>query len=68
MIADGLWNTRISGEKIMIYDYPDGTLAFKYGHRTLAYQVFDKLAIADQGARGQQTPRRRTETGAGPAR
>ncbi|MGK2679337.1 ISNCY family transposase [Serratia marcescens] len=43
-------NTRIAGEKIMVYDYPDGTLAFKYGHRTLAYQVFDKLAIVDQGA------------------
>lgn len=43
-------NTRIAGEKIMVYDYPDGTLAFKYGHRTLAYQVFYKLAIVDQGA------------------
>ncbi|CAI2793914.1 Integrase core domain [Serratia grimesii] len=43
-------NTRIASEKIMVYDYPDGTLAFKYGHRTLAYQVFDKLAIVDQGA------------------
>lgn len=37
-------------EKIMSFDYPDGTLAFKYGHRTLTYQVFDKLAIVDQGA------------------
>jgi len=43
-------NTRIAGEKIMVYDYPDGTLAFKYGYRTLTYQVFDKLAIVDQGA------------------
>jgi len=43
-------NTHISGEKVMVYDYPDGTLAFKYGYRTLTYQVFDKLAIVDQGA------------------
>jgi len=43
-------NTRIAGEKIMVYDYPDGTLGFKYGYRMLTYQVFDKLAIVDQGA------------------
>jgi hypothetical protein len=43
-------NIRIAGEKIMVYDYPDGTLAFKYGYRMLTYQVFDKLAIVDQGA------------------
>ncbi len=43
-------NTRIAGEKIMVLDYPDGTLAFKYGYRILSYQVFDKLAIVDQGA------------------
>lgn len=43
-------NTRIAGEKIMVLDYPDGTLAFKYGYRTLSYQVYDKLAIVDQGA------------------
>lgn len=34
----------------MVYDYPDGMLTFKYGHRTLAYQVFNKLAIVDLGA------------------
>ncbi len=34
----------------MVYDYPDGTLAFKYGHRTLSYQVYDKLSCVDQGA------------------
>lgn len=43
-------NTRIVGEKIKVLDYPDGTLAFKYGYRTLSYQVYDKLAIVDQGA------------------
>lgn len=43
-------NARIAGEKIMVLDYPDGTLAFKYGYRTLSYQVYDKLAIVDQGA------------------
>ncbi len=43
-------NTRIAGEKIKVYDYPDGTLGFKYAHRTLTYQVFDKLACVDQGA------------------
>lgn len=43
-------NTRIAGEKIMVLDYPDGTLGFRYGHRTLTYQVFDKLAVVNQGA------------------
>lgn len=43
-------NTRIAGEKIMVFDYPDGTLGFRYGHRTLTYQVFDKLAVVNQGA------------------
>ncbi|EGJ8896814.1 ISNCY family transposase, partial [Salmonella enterica] len=42
-------NTRIAGEKITAYDYPDGTLAFKYGYRSLKYQVFDKLECVDQG-------------------
>lgn len=27
----------------MVYDYPDGTLAFKYGNRPLNCQAFDKL-------------------------
>lgn len=39
----------IAGEKILAFDYPDGTLAFRYGNRTLKYQVFDKLACIDQG-------------------
>ncbi len=42
-------NARIAGEKITVYDYPDGTLAFKYGYRSLKYQVFDKLECVDQG-------------------
>ncbi|EKQ2641830.1 helix-turn-helix domain-containing protein [Salmonella enterica] len=42
-------NSRIAGENIRVFDYPDGTLAFKYGHRTLTYQVFDKLDCIDQG-------------------
>ncbi|VCV93393.1 Putative transposase (identified by ISEscan HMM) [Klebsiella pneumoniae] len=42
-------NTRIAGEKITVYDYPNGTLAFKYGYRSLNYQVFDKLECIDQG-------------------
>ena len=42
-------NTRIAGENIKVFDYPDGTLAFKYGHRALSYQVFDKLDCIDQG-------------------
>lgn len=41
-------NTRIAGEKIAAYDYPDGTLAFKYGYRSLNYQVVDKLECIDQ--------------------
>ena len=42
-------NTRIAGENIKVFDYPDGTLAFKYGHRALSYQVFDQLDCIDQG-------------------
>ncbi|EBI7725414.1 ISNCY family transposase [Salmonella enterica] len=42
-------NSHIAGENIMIYDYPDGTLAFKYGHRALSCQAFDKLDCIDQG-------------------
>ncbi len=42
-------NSRLAGENIKVYDYPDGTLAFKYGHRSLRYQVFDKLDCIDQG-------------------
>lgn len=42
-------NTRIAGENIKVFDYPDGTLAFKFGHRPLSYQVFDKLDCIDQG-------------------
>ncbi len=43
-------NTRIAGKKIDVFDYPDGTLAFKYARRTLTHQAFDKLACVDQGA------------------
>lgn len=42
-------NSRIAGENIRVYDYPNGTLAFKYGHRSLSYQAFDKLDCIDQG-------------------
>lgn len=42
-------NTRIVGEKITVYDYPDGTLAFQYGYRSLKYQMFDKLECVDKG-------------------
>lgn len=42
-------NSRIVGENIIVYDYPDGTLAFKYGHRSLNCQAFDKLDCIDQG-------------------
>jgi len=42
-------NSRIAGEKILAFDYPDGTLAFRYGSRTLEYQIFDKLECISQG-------------------
>ncbi|HGO5518851.1 TPA: transposase, partial [Klebsiella michiganensis] len=42
-------NSRLAGEKIKVLDYPDGTLAFHYGHRSLKCQAFDKLACVDQG-------------------
>lgn len=43
-------NTRIAGERVKVYEYPDGKIAFRYGHRLLNYQVFDRLACVDQGA------------------
>lgn len=43
-------NTRIAGEKITVFDYPDGSIAFRYQHRPLGYQVFDKQACVDQVA------------------
>ncbi|EOG2996105.1 ISNCY family transposase, partial [Salmonella enterica] len=43
-------NTRIAGEKITVFDYPDGSIAFRHLHRPLGYQVFDTLACVDQGA------------------
>lgn len=42
-------NSRIAGETIRVYDYPDGTLAFKYGYRSLNCQALDKLDCIDQG-------------------
>lgn len=42
-------NSRLAGEKIKVLDYPDGALAFHYGHRSLKCQAFDKLACVDQG-------------------
>jgi hypothetical protein len=42
-------NSRIAGEKILAFDYPDGTLAFRHGNRTLKYQMFDKLDCISQG-------------------
>ncbi|EHK4219351.1 hypothetical protein OQL67_004855 [Salmonella enterica] len=43
-------NTRIAGEKITVFDYPDGSIAFRHLHRPLGYKIFDKLAGIDQGA------------------
>ncbi len=43
-------NSRIAGEKITVYDYPDGSIAFRHLHRPLGYKIFDKLACVDQGA------------------
>ena len=43
-------HSRIAGEKITVYDYPDGSIAFRHLHRPLGYKIFDKLACVDQGA------------------
>lgn len=42
-------NSRIAGEKIRAFDYPDGTLVFRHGSRILEYQMFDKLECISQG-------------------
>lgn len=38
------------GEKITVYDYPDGSIAFRHQHRPLGYKIFDKLTCVAQGA------------------
>lgn len=44
-------NTRIAGEKIMVLDYPDGTLAFKYGQglRAKAARKFSPVSYREHG-------------------
>jgi len=42
-------NSHIAGEKILAFDYPDGTLAFRHVSRILEYQMFDKLECISQG-------------------
>lgn len=42
-------NSRIAGEKILAFDYPDATLTFRHGSRILEYQMFDKLECISQG-------------------
>lgn len=42
-------NSLLAGGNIQVYHYSDGTLAFKYGHRSLRYQAFDKLECINQG-------------------
>lgn len=48
-------NTRIAGEKITVYDYPDGSITFRHQHRPLGYKIFDKLTCVDQGKRRLST-------------
>lgn len=42
-------NSRIAEEKILAFDYPDGTLTFRHGSRILENQMFDKLECISQG-------------------
>ena len=37
------------GKKVMIYDYPDGTLSIQYCGESFEYSVFDKLRNVQQG-------------------
>ena len=43
------WNNRLTRETVQVLDYPDGTIAIRYGDRVLRYQIFDKLQKIDQG-------------------
>lgn len=42
-------NSCTAGEKILAFDYPDGTLAYRHGSRILEYQMFDKLECISHG-------------------
>ncbi len=41
-------NCSLVCEKIKVLDYLDGTLGFRYGHRSLECLAFDKLACVEQ--------------------
>ena len=40
---------RLVGKKVMIYDYPDGTISIQYCGESLEYSIFDKLRAVQQG-------------------
>ncbi|PSU45423.1 ISNCY family transposase [Photobacterium frigidiphilum] len=42
-------NQRLINQVVNVIDRPDGTIAIQYGHRTLEFKIFDKLANVDQG-------------------
>ncbi len=41
---------RLIGKKVMIYDYPDGTIDIKHCGKTLKVSVFDKLRTVNEAA------------------
>jgi hypothetical protein len=49
MIESTEENNRLRRETVQVLDYPDGTIAIRYGDRVLRYQIFDKLKKIDQG-------------------
>lgn len=49
MIESTEENNRLTRETVQVLDYPDGTIAIRYGDRVLRHQIFDKLQKIDQG-------------------
>ncbi|AYO10930.1 ISNCY family transposase [Vibrio campbellii] len=41
-------NTRLVHEHVKVLDYPNGDIAIVYGHRKLAFKIFDKLEHVQQ--------------------
>lgn len=41
-------NTRLVHEHVKVLDYPNGDIAIVYGHRKLAFKIFDKLDHVQQ--------------------
>ena len=50
LIEDGVETRKLTNQRVMVHDYPDGSIKITHDGRALPYRVFDKLQRVDQGA------------------